>query len=176
MSAYAAGGAVDGAVGDGQGLEASGSPSSSSVCRKKGIVDHFAGNIRLNTSTGSAETYSSAVTTEPKATEQCHVSLTSARSRLHGRGGGGAVAHLQPRHRAVLRGHDLLEGRVQPHLAATCLDVPLEGLAQPLGLPTVNEGHLQPVVLRRGAAGRHVGNCAVRCPGNRRSVSRAAPR
>mmetsp|Transcript_43683 Transcript_43683/g.137667 ORF Transcript_43683/g.137667 Transcript_43683/m.137667 type:complete len:320 (-) Transcript_43683:175-1134(-) len=42
-----------------------GMPSSSSVCRKKGIVDHFAGNIRLNTSTGSAETYSSAVTTEP---------------------------------------------------------------------------------------------------------------
>ena len=68
------------------------------------------------------------------------------------------------------------EEAFQPHLAATCLDVPLEGLAQPLGLPTVNEGHLQPVVLRRGAAGRHVGNCAVRCPGNRRSVSRAAPR
>mmetsp|Transcript_20111 Transcript_20111/g.57646 ORF Transcript_20111/g.57646 Transcript_20111/m.57646 type:complete len:624 (+) Transcript_20111:184-2055(+) len=76
------------------------------------------------------------------------------------RGDHRAVAHLQPRHRAVLRGHDLLEGRVQPHLAATCLDVPLEGLAQPLGLPTVNEGHLQPVVLveetvHRGEHHRH---------------------
>mmetsp|Transcript_112106 Transcript_112106/g.317508 ORF Transcript_112106/g.317508 Transcript_112106/m.317508 type:complete len:244 (-) Transcript_112106:351-1082(-) len=42
-----------------------GMPSSSSTWRKKGIVDHAFGSIRLKTSTGTAETYSSAVTTEP---------------------------------------------------------------------------------------------------------------
>ena len=42
-----------------------GIPSSSSSCTKYGIVDHFSGMNFLRTSTGIAEMYASATTTEP---------------------------------------------------------------------------------------------------------------
>merc|ERR1719163_2032196 len=42
-----------------------GMPSSSSSCLKYGIVDHCSGTTRFRTSTGKAETYSSATTSSP---------------------------------------------------------------------------------------------------------------
>mmetsp|Transcript_4643 Transcript_4643/g.14806 ORF Transcript_4643/g.14806 Transcript_4643/m.14806 type:complete len:343 (-) Transcript_4643:80-1108(-) len=60
-----------------------GMPSSSSSCLKYGIVDHFSGTTRFSTSTGSAETYSSATTSVPsRSTTALTVpsSLSSKRS------------------------------------------------------------------------------------------------
>mmetsp|Transcript_76657 Transcript_76657/g.228487 ORF Transcript_76657/g.228487 Transcript_76657/m.228487 type:complete len:279 (+) Transcript_76657:1174-2010(+) len=48
-----------------------GMPSSSSICRKKGIFAHSAGTSRFMMSQGTAETYSSATTLSPERRSRC---------------------------------------------------------------------------------------------------------
>ena len=100
-----------------------GIPSSSSHCRKYGIFCHGVGMIRLKMSTGTAETYASAVTTEPSRI--CEVSPRSRRDRA--RNAAEITFETRPRSRlqpldgAVVVCEELLERRVEPHLPATRL-------------------------------------------------------
>ena len=57
-----------------------GMPSKLSSWQKNGIVDHFAGISRLNTSTGSADTYSSAFRISPPRSRRCFTSPDSSKT------------------------------------------------------------------------------------------------